>query len=79
MNLSGAELTHEIEKTAAVQMSEKTSSKRLKKVRCSKCQSEISTIAMEDDAVCRGVWTRCKCPICHEWFEIRINTDKIKD
>lgn len=78
MNLTDAKLTREIEKSAAVHMSEQTSSKQLKKVRCSKCDSEISTIAMEDDAVCRGVYTRCKCPTCRDWFEIRINTNKIK-
>ncbi len=79
MNLTDVGLTREIERSAAVQASEQACSKRLKKVKCSKCGTDISTIAMEDDAVCRGVWTRCKCPICHDWFEIRINTDKIKD
>lgn len=78
MSLSGAELTHEIEKNVAVQMSEHLDSQS-HKVICPHCGFEMPVIAVKENAVCRGLEMRCKSPVCRKLFEIKINTDKIKD
>lgn len=77
MNLTGAELTREIERSAAVQASERAVSKRHNVV-CPHCGFEMPTITMKENAVCRGLEMRCKNQACKELFEIKINTDKIK-
>lgn len=76
--MSGVELTHEIEKSAAVQTSERVSSKRHNVV-CPHCGFAMSTINVKENAVCRGLEMRCKNHACMELFEIKINTDKIKE
>lgn len=73
----GADLTHEIDKSAAVQMSERVSSKRHNVV-CPYCGFEMPIITMKENAVCRGLEMRCKNQACKQLFEIKINTDKIK-
>lgn len=78
MSLADTELTHEIEKSAAVQMSELVNSKR-HNVTCPHCGFEMPAINMKENAVCRGLEMRCKNQACKQLFEIKINTDKIKD
>lgn len=77
MNWTGVDLTHEIDKSAAVQMSERSSSKRHNVV-CPHCGFEMPTITMKENAVCRGLEMRCKNQACKQLFEIKINTNKIK-
>ncbi len=77
MNLTGAGLTREIERSAAVQASERAVSKG-HNVICPHCGFEMPTITTKEDAVCRGLEMRCKNQACKQLFEIKINTDKIK-
>lgn len=79
MNLTGAELTREIERSAAVQASEQISCVGHNKIRCPKCGLEMSALHVENNAVCRGIKMKCKNQICKNEFEIKINEDKIKN
>lgn len=79
MNLTSAELTREIEKSAAVQACERVSCGGHKKIKCPKCGFEMSSLQFKDNAVCRGLKMKCKNKSCKHEFEIKINEDKIKD
>ena len=46
-----------------------------KKVKCSYCGHE-QNVQCTEDAVCRGVFMRCKARKCRRIFEIRINQDR---
>lgn len=79
MNLTGAGLTREIERSAAVQACERVSCGGQKKIKCPKCGFEMSSLQFKDNAVCRGLKMKCKNKSCKHEFEIKINEDKIKD
>ncbi len=46
-----------------------------KKVKCKYCGHE-QQVQYEPDAVCRGVFIRCRARHCRKEFEIKINQDK---
>ena len=46
-----------------------------KKVKCSYCGGE-QNVQFTPDAVCKGVFIRCKKRHCRKVFEIKINQDK---
>lgn len=52
---------------------------KFKKVTCPHCGFEMSAISIKENAVCKGLEMRCKNQACKQLFEIKINTDKIKE
>lgn len=47
------------------------------KILCPKC-GHPTPIMADDNAVCRGIYVKCKGAHCKEEIEIKINTSEIK-